>query len=89
MKVAVRLSLLAHCDRCGSFDLQRISRDVVQRWNSWFFRLARVPAYRCPPCRNRFFSVLPRRRLRPVESQEVSHPGVASSDQDPSGHWIR
>ena len=97
MKVAVRFSLLAHCHRCGSFDLKRISRDVVQGWSSWLFRLVRIPAYRCPPCRNRFFSILPNRRLRPSESQggsqdesqEMSQPSVPSSDQDPSGHWIR
>jgi hypothetical protein len=57
----------------------------------------RIPAYRCPPCRNRFFSILPNRRLRPSESQEgsqdesqeMSQPSVAPSDQDPSRHWIR
>ena len=84
---AVALPFLgyAHCRRCGNLDLQRVSRDHVDGWFAWLFRMARVPAYRCAPCRNRFFSVLPHRHIRPVDSdfaapKEVERPSpVASS----------
>jgi hypothetical protein len=65
--VAAKFMLLAHCPRCGNLDLQRVSASIVQRWNRWIFRLAHVPAYRCAPCRKKFFSLLPRRRLRAIE----------------------
>lgn len=54
----------AHCPRCGHFDLERISPERVtwgvllplKRWLGF-------PAYRCDPCRLKFFSVLPSRRI--------------------------
>jgi len=56
----------AHCPRCGNFNLERISRERVEdgigitlkRWLGF-------PAYRCDPCRHRFFSVLQFRRIVP------------------------
>jgi hypothetical protein len=66
--VAFRFLQFAHCRRCGNLDLQRISRDHVHGWFAWLFRIAQVPAYRCAPCRRRFFTVLTHRRIRPVES---------------------
>ena len=60
----------AHCRRCGNLDLQRVSRDHVNGWHAGLFRLARVPAFRCSPCRHRFFSVLPHRRIRPIEAEQ-------------------
>lgn len=62
--VAVRFTFVAHCRRCGNFDLQRISRGYVDGAFAWLFRLALFRAYRCDPCRFRFFSILPRRNLR-------------------------
>jgi hypothetical protein len=69
----------AHCPRCGNFDLEHISRDRVdngtlitaKRW-------LRFPAYRCDPCRERFFSVLPLRRIVPSTAQSYVR-GPASS----------
>jgi len=68
-----------HCDKCGNMDLPRISPEHGMSAISWVYRLFRVPAYRCAPCRNRFFSVRIHRRIvaaRPpleprVESQSV------------------
>jgi hypothetical protein len=75
--VAFPFLLYAHCRRCGNLDLQRISRDHVDGWFAWLFRLVRVPAYRCGPCRHRFFTTLTHRRIRPVETEaeaEVRRP---------------
>jgi len=67
--VALRHIFVAHCDQCGNFDLQRIANEYVTGWFAWAFRLAKVPAYRCEPCRNRFFSVRRRRVLLPAEGK--------------------
>ena len=64
--VALRHVFAVHCDMCGNFDLQRIGRGYVTGWFAWAFRLAKVPAYRCDLCRNRFFSLRRRRILVPV-----------------------
>lgn len=56
--------LYTHCKRCGNLDLQRISRELVEDWNASLFRFAHVPAYRCAPCRFRFFSMRPLQRIR-------------------------
>ena len=54
----------AHCTRCGNLDLQRVSRDrVVEDLFAGVKRLLRIPAYRCEPCRTRFFSLRPFRRI--------------------------
>jgi hypothetical protein len=83
--VAIPFLCFAHCRLCGNLDLQRISRDHVQGWIAWFFRLLQVPAYRCAPCRRRFFSFLPHRHLRPVESQPTIPEEIeASSHASPS-----
>jgi hypothetical protein len=66
--VAAAFALTAHCRLCGNFDIQRISRKYVGGRTAWLFRLACVPAYRCPPCRHHFFSTLPRRNIKPVET---------------------
>jgi ssDNA-binding Zn-finger/Zn-ribbon topoisomerase 1 len=65
-KVATAFQRFAHCPKCGNFDLEHISRERVdggtflglKRW-------LRFPAYRCDPCRERFFSVRLFRRIRP------------------------
>lgn len=65
-RVAIPFSRYAHCPRCGNFDLERISRDRVEEGT--FLALKRLlgfSAYRCDPCRQRFFSVLPFRRILP------------------------
>jgi len=65
-RVALFFAKYAHCPRCGNFDLGRISGDkvdkgyllILKRWLSF-------PAYRCEPCRRRFFSVRAFRRIVP------------------------
>lgn len=65
-RVATRFQGYAHCPRCGNFDLENISRErveagpliMVKRWLGF-------PAYRCDPCRHRFFSIRRFRRILP------------------------
>jgi len=64
--VALPFVRYAHCPKCGNFDLERIARDRVQEGTLLFLkRFIGFPAYRCDPCRERFFSVLPFRRILP------------------------
>jgi uncharacterized protein with PIN domain len=68
----------AHCPRCGNFDLEHISRErveagtmiTVKRWLGF-------PAYRCDPCRHRFFSARQFRRIRPVTIEGDARKEVA------------
>jgi len=64
----------AHCAICGNFELQRISAERVPHVTAIFWRILRLPALRCEPCRHKFFSVRPLRR---------EEPRVAAA---PSGH---
>jgi hypothetical protein len=64
--VAIPFARYAHCPKCGNFDLKRIARDRVEEGTLIFLkRFLGFPAYRCDPCRQRFFSVLPFRRILP------------------------
>jgi hypothetical protein len=69
--VAIPFVRLAHCRRCGNLDLHRISRDHVDGSVAWLCRMAGIPAYRCPPCRYKFFSVLPNRHIRSIEALQA------------------
>jgi hypothetical protein len=65
-RVALIFSCWAHCPRCGNFDLGHISRERVESGSMVFAkRLLRFPAYRCDPCRERFFSLRPFRKILP------------------------
>ena len=62
--VATTFVRYAHCPRCGNFDLQKIGRDRVDQGTlPGLKRFLGFPAYRCDPCRQKFFSVLPYRRI--------------------------
>jgi hypothetical protein len=67
-----------HCGMCGNMDVQRISSEHGMGMLAWIYRLFRAPAYRCAPCRNRFFSFRIYRRIiptqLPVEPKAESHP---------------
>jgi hypothetical protein len=54
----------ARCGICGNLDLQRISSEKVPGVTSILGRCLGLPAVRCAPCRNKFFS------LRPILSME-------------------
>lgn len=65
-RVAISFALYAHCPRCGNFDLERASRNRVD-WGLLISlkRWLGFPSYRCDPCRRKFFSVRPVRRIVP------------------------
>jgi hypothetical protein len=74
-RVAVAFSGYAHCPRCGNFALDRISSDRVGEGTLVFLkRLLGFPAYRCAPCRERFFSSLPYRRIVPSMTSSLDRP---------------
>ncbi len=57
----------AHCSLCGNLDLQRVSSNYVSEGSfAWLGRLLHLPAYRCDPCRHRFFSLRRPSRIRAV-----------------------
>ena len=51
--------LCAHCSVCGNLELKRISPDLASGLTAPLWRALGVPAFRCIPCRHKFFSVLP------------------------------
>ena len=59
-------SVRVHCPICGNQDVKRIAPEHVESPMGFLWRLLRVPAYRCPPCRHKYFSV----RLRRDEEAE-------------------
>jgi hypothetical protein len=67
-------SLHAHCPICGNLALQRISPECVESLSAWVWRFLRIPAFRCVPCRHKYFSILP---LYEPRDREVE---VASGD---------
>ena len=67
--VPIRYVQYAHCGMCGNMDLQRISGEHGAGTFAWLFRLLQFPTYRCAPCRNRFFSIRPYRRIVPTQSE--------------------
>jgi hypothetical protein len=64
--VAIPFVRYVHCPRCGNFDLQHVARERVERGTLITIkRFLGFPAYRCDPCRQKFFSLLPHRRIVP------------------------
>jgi predicted RNA-binding Zn-ribbon protein involved in translation (DUF1610 family) len=63
----------AHCPKCGNFDLQRISRDRVDEgYLILLWRLFGFHAYRCDPCRTKFFSLRKLHRIVAVPSETIA-----------------
>jgi DNA-directed RNA polymerase subunit RPC12/RpoP len=51
--------LSAHCAICGNLELKRIAPEHANTFGAPLWRLLGVPAFRCIPCRNKFFTLLP------------------------------
>lgn len=82
-KVPISYTFYAHCPTCGNLDLQQIARDRVE--NGTLLGLQRLllfPAYRCAPCRERFFSVRP---YHPVKALSEDVLAVVVNNDRPAG----
>ncbi len=77
--VPARWVFYVHCPTCGNLDLQHVARDRVNSGVSWLYRRLRVPAYRCDPCRRRFFSLRRFRRILPTVTDPVELPEARHS----------
>ncbi len=69
--VPASLIWYVHCPRCGIFQLERIGARHISK--GLFHRTKRVlgmSAYRCDPCRTRFFSVRPYREIHALGTSE-------------------
>ncbi|HKM67232.1 MAG TPA: hypothetical protein VJX70_08710 [Candidatus Acidoferrum sp.] len=65
-------SLHAHCPICGNLALKRISPEYVDSLFGFAWRRLHVPAFRCEPCRYKYFSVLPLQRAQEREAEFFS-----------------
>jgi hypothetical protein len=54
----------AHCAICGNHELKRIAPEHVTGFSAPFKRFLGMPAYRCIPCRHKFFSIRPLREAQ-------------------------
>jgi len=70
--VPIRYLGYVHCRRCGRFELQRIASEHGEGTLKHLWRLLKLPVYRCPPCRNRFFSMLPKKKFRARQTETVA-----------------
>jgi C4-type Zn-finger protein len=64
----------AHCPICGNLELKRISAEYVPGHFTFLWRLLSIPAYRCEPCRHKYFSI------RPYRSRDREYIEMTSSD---------
>jgi C4-type Zn-finger protein len=64
-------SLHAHCPICGNIDLKRISPEHVDTPFGFLWGAIRIPAYRCEPCRYKYFSILPARSTELAEASST------------------
>jgi hypothetical protein len=66
-------SLHVHCPICGNKELKRIPGDRVESRFGFFWHRLSIPAYRCEPCRHKYFSI------RPVRAKEVKEQELAEA----------
>lgn len=59
--VPLRHVFYAHCPRCGNFDLERVSGEVLARRSGFAGRLLLGSPLRCDPCRLNFVTLRPLR----------------------------
>jgi len=70
--VPLGVMLRAHCPVCGNRDVKRISAEHVSTPLSLVWRMLGVPAYRCEPCRYKYFSFRPRREDKRSEVEQLT-----------------
>jgi hypothetical protein len=67
--VAPAFLLKAHCPKCGNLEIERVARKRVE--GGILVQLQRalhLPAYRCDPCRHKFFTVRPLHQVLPAKN---------------------
>jgi hypothetical protein len=74
--IPLRHLLYARCGICGNLELQRIAAEKVPGVTSVLGRMLGMPAFRCAPCRYKFFSMRP---LLPAEQLA----GMGAEDPTP------
>ena len=67
-------SFYAHCPICGNLELKRISPEYVNSMTALVWRILRIPAFRCDPCRYKYFSILP------LHSEQKDEVGMLTGD---------
>jgi len=65
-------SFYAHCPICGNLAVKRISPEYVSSLTAFLWRMLRIPALRCEPCRYKYFSILPLHREQEDEARVAS-----------------
>jgi C4-type Zn-finger protein len=65
-------SMHAHCPICGNHDLKRISAEHVEGPTAFIGRFLRIPAFRCEPCRYKYFSILPVAHHHREQEEKIS-----------------
>jgi len=65
-------ALRAHCPICGNQDLKRIAPEHVNTPLAFVWRKLGIPAYRCEPCRYKYFSMRLRRADKRAEVGELT-----------------
>jgi hypothetical protein len=66
----------AHCTICGNIEVKRISGELADSFAAPLWRTLGIPAFRCIPCRYKFFSLLP--LSKEVEDPEFKIDKIAS-----------
>jgi hypothetical protein len=67
----IRDIVYAHCSTCSNFALKRISPEHVTGLFSPVGRTLGLPALRCEPCRQKFFSIRPLKAKYPAETPDL------------------
>jgi len=70
--VPVKDLVTAHCSICGNHELKRIAGAHVNGFLAPLWRALGVPAFRCVPCRFKFFSLRPQRKETEEERLKVA-----------------
>jgi putative FmdB family regulatory protein len=77
-------SLHAHCPICGNPDLQRIAAEHVDTTFAFVWRRLSIPAYRCEPCRYKYFSIRPWRQMdEELEPARMTTQRCRQEDEEP------
>lgn len=79
-KIQPTHQFVAHCPRCGNVDLERVARKRVE--GGFIIAMERrlnFPAYRCDPCRHKFFSLRPYRPSSPRAEDKAEAASSASA----------